>query len=55
MDKAEPLIFEYRLEKWYNPTYRGNDIQKLCHPELKTKYKGLLRYITQGGTNEETC
>lgn len=44
MNAAEPYIFEYHLEKWTNPTYRGTDIEKLCHPELKATYKGLLRY-----------
>lgn len=44
MNKAEPLIFKYHLEAWMNPCYRGSDIEKMCHPELKSHYKGILRY-----------
>lgn len=44
MDAAEPLIYKYRIDDWANPVYRGTDIDKLCHPELKANYKGLLRY-----------
>ena len=55
MNKAEPYIFEYHLDKWTNPTYRGTDVEKLCHPELKAHYKGLLRYETDPSdtTDEE--
>ena len=44
MNAAEPLIFTYHLDQWMNPAYRGQDIEKLCHPDLKDRYKGLLRY-----------
>lgn len=52
MDAAEPLIFTYHLEGWTNPTYRGTDIEKMCHPQLKASYKGILRY-TNGETYED--
>ena len=58
MNASEPLIFDYHLDKWMNPLYRGTDKEKLCHPELKEKYKGILRYenittTTPGDTNDE--
>ena len=52
MDKAEPLIFTYHLTDWMNPTYKGTDVDKICHPELKQTYKGILRY-TDGETYED--
>ena len=52
MDAAEPLIFTYHLDAWMNPTYKGTEIDKLCHPELKATYKGILRY-TNGETYED--
>ena len=53
MNLAEPMIMEYGLSKWTNPSYRGPDPEKLCHPELKVKYKGILRYGTAPGTDDE--
>ncbi len=52
MDKSEHLIFTYHLTDWMNPTYKGTDIDKICHPELKQTYKGILRY-TNGETYED--
>lgn len=49
MNAAEPLIFDYHLDAWMNPAYRGTDVEKLCHPDLKPNYKGLLRYEQDGG------
>ena len=49
MNAAEPLIFDYHLDTWMNPAYRGTDVEKLCHPDLKPNYKGLLRYEQDGG------
>ena len=49
MSAAEPLIFDYHLDTWMNPAYRGTDVEKLCHPDLKPNYKGLLRYEQDGG------
>ena len=43
MDKPEPLIADYKLEDWYNSNYKGNDINKLCKPVLKAKYRGILK------------
>ena len=43
MDTPEPLISEYKLECWMNPTYRGSDPQQICVPKLKDTYKGLIR------------
>ena len=43
MDKPEPLIWDYKLEDWYNPNYKGNDVNKLCMPALKANYTGILR------------
>ena len=43
MDTPEPLILEYKLERWKNPTYRGSDPQQICVPKLKDTYKGLIR------------
>lgn len=43
MDDAEPLIAEYNLTDWFNPLYRGSDIEKKCHPFLKNNYRGLVR------------
>ena len=46
MDKPEPLIFDYKLEDWFNPNYKGNDINKLCKPSLKAYYRGIQRVDT---------
>ncbi|WP_310605298.1 DNA primase family protein [Anaerosporobacter sp.] len=43
MDKPEPLIVEYGLEEWKNPSYMGGDIDRICTPKLKQSYRGLLR------------
>lgn len=43
MSEAEPLILEYELEHWYSPSYRGTDIDKLCHPATKKSYRGIVR------------
>ena len=43
MDTPEPLILEYKLERWMSPTYRGNDPQQICVPKLKATYTGLIR------------
>ena len=44
MQDPEPLIAEYDLTEWMNPGYHGTDINKLCMPDLKATYKGLVRY-----------
>ena len=43
MDTPEPLILEYKLERWMNPDYRGTDIKQICVPKLKASYSGLIR------------
>ena len=46
MDKAEPLIAEYDLQEWMNPNAMGShDIEKRCHPVLKSGYNGIVRVI----------
>ena len=44
MDIPEPLIAEYNLEDWKNPSYTGNDINRICSPQLKVTYNGIRRY-----------
>ena len=43
MDKPEWLIDEYKLEDWYNQTYKGNDRAKKCCPSLQASYRGIVR------------
>ena len=44
MKDPETLIAEYNLTEWMNPGYHGTDINKLCMPDLKGTYRGLVRY-----------
>ena len=46
MNAAEPLIMRYKLENWTNPTYKGDDVEKICHPELSSSYRGIHRRTT---------
>ena len=48
MDASEPLIAEYNLEDWKNPTYTGNDLERICHPKLKATYNGIRRVVANG-------
>ena len=44
MDKTEPLIAEYDLTNWMDPRYTASkDIDKRCHPVLKSSYRGMYR------------
>ena len=43
MNATEPLIAKYHLSNWYNPTYRGTDVEKLCHPIAPTNARGFMR------------
>lgn len=43
MNKPELLIAEYGLNNWKNPVYKGNDENKICMPELKSRYTGYRR------------
>lgn len=47
MDKTEYLIQKYNLTEWMNPYYTGNDIKRICHPDLADNYRGLERIIPQ--------
>ncbi len=39
----EPLILEYNLESWMNPSYKGNDPEKKCDFPKAVTYYGLTR------------
>lgn len=43
MDKAEELIKEYDLVNWKNHSHFLDDTERMCHPPLKSTYKGFLR------------
>lgn len=43
MDAPEPLILQYDLKKWMNPTYKGTDRSQICMTGVKATYKGLVR------------
>ena len=45
MDEPECLIYDYDLVDWKNLQYKGDDINKICHPTLKVHYRGLLRKV----------
>ncbi|MBO5435356.1 ATPase [bacterium] len=42
----EPLIVEYDLVDWRNPTYSGGDTDRVCCPKLQDYYRGILRFST---------
>ena len=41
MSDAEPLIWKYQLQNWYNPCYHGPEAKKKCLPQLKRVYRGV--------------
>ena len=44
MDKPEPLIDEYNLDKWFNPRYRtSQDRSRACTPATAPAYRGIIR------------
>lgn len=43
MGAPEHLIATYDLTAWKNPHHAGTDVDKICQPVLKSKYRGLLR------------
>lgn len=49
MSGPEPLIIEYKLDSWKNPTYKGNDINQLACPMLAPNYRGIQRLTSSGG------
>lgn len=46
MDKPEPLIVNYDLKDWMNPTYHGPDLDKLCTTVPRSTVNGLIRVPT---------
>lgn len=44
----EPLIIEYKLDSWKNPTYKGNDMNQLACPMLAPNYRGIQRLTANG-------
>ncbi|MDL2273317.1 phage/plasmid primase, P4 family [Oscillospiraceae bacterium OttesenSCG-928-G22] len=55
MSKAEPLIAEYDLLKWYTPGYKGADPYKHCNPKLGEKYEGIYRRANSQSANAQTA
>ena len=55
MYDVEPLILEYHLDKWYNPTYRGTDVSKLCRPAFSGSYRGIRRIVPQVGSDDDVA
>lgn len=55
MDISEPLILEYDLEDWKNPTYKGNNPNRMCIPCTKPSYRGIIRksYVTEEALAKE--
>lgn len=44
MDCPEPLIAQFNLESWKNPSYVGTDINKISSPRLTTdRFRGIMR------------
>lgn len=43
MGAPEPLIAQYDLQEWMNPSYKGGDPDKMCMPVISDFYRGLLR------------
>lgn len=43
MSTSEPLIVEFDLWSWKNPTYQGTDEDKIATPKLLPRYRGIVR------------
>ncbi len=44
MSRPEPLIVQYDLSAWKNPTYNGSDIEKIAVPRLiSDRFRGIMR------------
>lgn len=43
MPVPEKIIYKYKLKHWMNGSGKKDDIDKICSPKLKTKYKGIYR------------
>lgn len=54
MSQPEPLILEYDLNDWKNPTYRGNVAERICttKQDPDKSWKGIVRI--KPGTATET-
>lgn len=40
----EPLIWEYKLENWYNPSYKGTDVDKICsYSQVPSSFNGIFK------------
>ncbi len=53
MDTPEPLIAEYNLEDWKNPSYTGGDLNRICMPQLKVTYNGIRRYTSTVSSDDD--
>lgn len=43
MPLPEPLIAQYNLNNWMNKENSGEDLELICSPILKTRYRGILK------------
>lgn len=43
MNEPEPLIVEFELSNWYNPSYKGPDPDERAKPLLQANYRGIQR------------
>lgn len=50
----EPLIIQYDLVDWRNPTYVGSDSNRICEPLLNDYYRGILRHNTSDKLFDDT-
>jgi putative DNA primase/helicase len=48
MVDPEPIIAEYEIKKWSNPSYKGSDPLKIGQPVIAASYRGLLRHASTG-------
>lgn len=54
MNKPELLIAQYDVQEWQNKQYPGQDINKICMPQLSDYYRGLLRYNVSDASDDAT-
>lgn len=54
MAQPEPLIAQYDLTDWKNPSYTGNDINKISSPRLTTdRFRGMIRCNSHSSSDIE--
>lgn len=54
MSQPEPLIAQYDLVNWKNPSYTGNDIDKISSPRLTTdRFRGMIRCTCSVSTDTD--